>query len=154
MSTASALWRRVALGLVTHASWVLPGARSDWAEAMRREIEYIEDDAAALRWAAGCVTASYGARLADLAQPRWRVAPGPVVAGSALLLMAMALQGHASDEATPPAREEPGCERPAMLPQVQPQPGRDRGGLHRQDLTGANPCSHEGREDGRWNKNP
>ena len=154
MSTASALWRRVALRLVTHASSVLPGARSDWAEAMRREIEYIEDDAAALRWAAGCVTASYGARLADLAQPRWRVAPGPVVAGSALLLMAMALQGHASDEATPPALDALGCERTTVRLQVQPSQGRDRGALHRQDVTGASPCSHEGRENDRWNKHP
>ena len=154
MSTASALWRRVALGLVTHASWVLPGARSDWADAMRREIEYIEHDAAALRWAVGCITASYSARLADLAQPRWRVAPGPVVAGSALLLMAMALQGHASDEATPRALEAPGCERSTVPPQIQPQPSQNPGGLHRQDLTGASPCSHEGRENGRWNKNP
>jgi hypothetical protein len=32
-------------------TWVLPGARSNWADAMRRELDYIEDDRAALRWA-------------------------------------------------------------------------------------------------------
>src|SRR5882757_9743592 len=45
MSATLPRWRRIALRLVRHASWVLPGARSDWAEAMRHEIAYIEDGA-------------------------------------------------------------------------------------------------------------
>lgn len=154
MSTPSARWRRIAMKLVRHASRVLPGAQSDWAEAMRREIEYIEDDAAALRWAIGCVTASYATRLAALAQRRWRVSPGPVVAGSALLLMAMALQGHASDETVSAAVEDTGCERPVVGPEIQ---SRNRGELHRQGGASTAPCSHEERDtarNGRRNANP
>jgi hypothetical protein len=134
---------------------VLPGARSDWAEAMRHEIAYIEDDAAALRWAVGCVSASYAARLAALAQRHWRVSPGPVVAGSALLLMAMALQGHASDQATPPARDETNCELPAVSPEIQPSQGRDNSEMDRLAVN-PTPCfkGHATMRNGRWNGMP
>jgi hypothetical protein len=119
---------------------------------MRHEIAYIENDAAALRWAVGCVSASYAARLAALAQRYWRVSPGPVVAGSALLLMAMALQGHASDEASPPARDQTDCERPAMAPEIQPSQDRDR----REIVVNPTPC-FKGRatmRNGQWNGMP
>jgi hypothetical protein len=100
MNSRSGQWRRIACKIARHASWVLPGARSGWAEAMRRELDYIEDDRAALRWAIGCVTASYAQRLATLPRSRWRVTSGAVVAGSMLLLIAMVLQVHASDQAS------------------------------------------------------
>jgi hypothetical protein len=111
-------WRRIALKIARHAAWVLPGARSHWADAMRRELDYIEDDRAALRWAIGCVMAGYAARLAALPRPRWRGSWRPVVAGSMLLLVALALQGHASDQAEPsrPAFEEATCDLPDMSP--------------------------------------
>jgi pimeloyl-ACP methyl ester carboxylesterase len=103
-----------------HASWVLPGARSGWADAMRRELDYIEDDRAALRWAIGCAMASYRARLAAL--PRLRgVSPRPVVAGSLLLLIALAMQGHASGEASLPAFEETTCDLPDVTPDIRPR---------------------------------
>ncbi len=60
---ASPGWRRTAVKLSQHAAAVLPAA-SPWAQAMRREIDYIEDDRAALGWALGCVLASYKARVA------------------------------------------------------------------------------------------
>jgi hypothetical protein len=50
MNAAPSRWRRLAMKLAQHASWVLPGA-GPWAEAMRHELDYIEDDADALRWA-------------------------------------------------------------------------------------------------------
>jgi hypothetical protein len=53
--------------LAHHAASVLPAA-SPWAKAMRRELDYIEDDRAALHWALGCVVASYKARLAARAE--------------------------------------------------------------------------------------
>jgi hypothetical protein len=56
-------WRRIAVKLARHAASVLPAA-SPWAQAMRRELDYIENDRAALAWALGCVLASYKARLA------------------------------------------------------------------------------------------
>jgi hypothetical protein len=115
MSAELSRWRRIALKIVGHASWVLPGARSGWADAMQRELDYIEDDRAALRWAIGCVTASYSSRLSALPRLRWRVASAPVMAGSLLLLIAMALQGHASDEASLPASDETTCDhRPSQ----------------------------------------
>jgi hypothetical protein len=100
MSPGPGQWRRIACRVASHASWALPGARSGWAEAMRRELDYIEDDRAALRWAIGCVMASYAARLAALPRSRWRVTSGAVAAGSMLLLVAMVLQVHASDRAS------------------------------------------------------
>jgi hypothetical protein len=63
MTTLPGRWRRLAAKLAQHAAWVLPGARSPWADAMRRELDYIGDDRAALRWALGCILASYRARL-------------------------------------------------------------------------------------------
>ncbi|MDE2112417.1 MAG: hypothetical protein KGJ79_14835 [Alphaproteobacteria bacterium] len=41
----------------------LPRARASWGEAMEREIRHIESDAAALRWAMGCVFAGYRERI-------------------------------------------------------------------------------------------
>jgi len=121
MSAGVSRWRRIALKVVGHASWVLPGARSGWADAMQHELDYIEDDRAALRWAIGCVTASYSARLAALPRLRWRVSSAPVLAGSMLLFIAMALQGHASDEASLPAFDETTCDLPDMTPDIRPR---------------------------------
>src|SRR5712691_9242136 len=87
MNAAPGRWRRMARKVSGHASWVLPGARSLWADAMRRELDYIEDDRAALRWAIGCVMASYAARLAALPRLRWRVSSRPVVASILLLFL-------------------------------------------------------------------
>ena len=44
-----------------HASHVMPS--KDWGEAMQAELDVIEDDREALRWAAGCVYAGYNERL-------------------------------------------------------------------------------------------
>ena len=76
MSAALSRWRQIALKIVGHAAWVLPGAESGWADAMQRELDYIDDDRAALRWAIGCVRAGYSARLATLPRLRWRVSSG------------------------------------------------------------------------------
>jgi hypothetical protein len=88
-------WRRIALTLARHASGVLPRARSSWAEAMRRELDYIEDDRAALHWAIGCVVASYAAQFAVLLRAGGRVLARPILAGGMLLSIALAL-GHAA----------------------------------------------------------
>lgn len=130
MSTVSGRWRRIALRVVGHASWVLPGARSDWADAMCRELDYIEDDRAALHWAIGCVTASYAARFAALLRPRWRISSAAVVAGSMLLLIAMALQGHASDEASLASDRISRCRSQHQT--SQPSQSQNRSGSHRQ----------------------
>jgi hypothetical protein len=81
--------------LARHASGVLPRARSSWAEAMRRELDYIEDDRAALHWAIGCVMASYAAQFAVLLRAGGRVLARPILAGGMLLSIALAL-GHAA----------------------------------------------------------
>jgi hypothetical protein len=51
--------RRLASALIAHAANVLPPLRSPWGQAMKHELDHIEDDVAAVRWAAGCVIASY-----------------------------------------------------------------------------------------------
>jgi pimeloyl-ACP methyl ester carboxylesterase len=121
MNAMSGRWRRVAQKVVGHASWVLPGARSSWADAMRRELDYIEDDRAALHWAIGCVMASYAARLADQPRVRWRVSSRSVVASVLLLLIALAVQGHASGEASLPSFEEMTCDLPDVTPDIRPR---------------------------------
>jgi pimeloyl-ACP methyl ester carboxylesterase len=122
MNAMPGRWRRMAVKLARHASWVLPGARSPWAEAMRRELDYIEDDREALRWAIGCVMASYAAQLAALPRLCWRVLSRPALAGSMLLFVALAL-GHAGEQtgAAVPAFEETTCELPDLSPQIRPR---------------------------------
>lgn len=49
--------RRLAIRLVAHAARVYGG--SPWGAAMQNELEHIEGDLDALRWAIGCVVASW-----------------------------------------------------------------------------------------------
>jgi hypothetical protein len=127
--------RRIAIGMTRHAAWVLPVVRSAWAEAMRSELDYIGDDRAALRWALGCITASYAARLAAALRACARAVVTPVLAAGTLLFLALAL-GHASDQTrpSPPAIEEPACDLPDMAADVGAGPrstlSRDRGEPH------------------------
>jgi hypothetical protein len=58
--------KRLALKLVRHAAFVLPRPLSSWGAAMRHEIEYIQPSRDALKWAVGCVSSSYGRRIASL----------------------------------------------------------------------------------------
>ena len=62
---------------------------------MRRELDYIEDDRAALRWAIGCVTASYTAQLVAVLRFCGRLLSRPLLAVGMLLSVALAL-AHAS----------------------------------------------------------
>jgi hypothetical protein len=126
MSRMSSAWRRMAAGMARHAAWVLPGARSDWAAAMYSELDYIAEDRAALRWALGCVSASYAARLAALARSCGRAVVRPVLAMGTLLFIALAL-GHASDQTRPtaPAVARTPCDLPdigAKSPNMPKQP--------------------------------
>ena len=59
MNARASLVRRLAFALIAHAADVLPPLRSPWGEAMKHELDHIEGDVDALRWAAGCVIASY-----------------------------------------------------------------------------------------------
>ncbi len=59
MTGRPSLPRRIALALMEHAAWVLPSARAPWAKAMQHELPQIENDLEALRWAGGCLFASY-----------------------------------------------------------------------------------------------
>jgi len=97
-------WRLLAVKLAQHAARVVPGARSPWAQAMQHELDYIEDDPAALRWAIGCVLASYRARLADRLSFSPRTAWRRVAASGALmLLIGFALLDNAGGQTAPPA---------------------------------------------------
>lgn len=59
MNARLSLLRPLARRLMKHAANVLPGSRSDWAQAMTNELEHVEGDFTALRWTGGCVLASY-----------------------------------------------------------------------------------------------
>jgi hypothetical protein len=67
MNATPTLRRRLAQALARHATALLLHHRAEWACAMRAEVHSIEDDGDALRWAFGCVQASYKERLSKLA---------------------------------------------------------------------------------------
>ena len=123
MNVSPGRWRRWAVKLAQHASWVLPGAHSVWAEAMRRELDYIEDDRAALRWAVGCILASYKARLAARSgfgtRTVWRQA---ATSGALMLLIGLALLENAGGQTEPPrpVLDETTCEPPNVSPDISP----------------------------------
>ena len=66
MKTPANIERRLALRLVRHATFVLPRGAASWGVAMRHEIEHIDSNRDALRWAVGCVSTGYLRRLASL----------------------------------------------------------------------------------------
>jgi len=51
--------REVSRALVSHAQMVMPESLAFWSAGMANEVDHIEDDGAALRWAAGGVMMSY-----------------------------------------------------------------------------------------------
>jgi hypothetical protein len=57
------LTQRLAYALARHAVKVLPRHRSDWAEAMRNELDYLPREQSALRWMLGCLLVSYHERI-------------------------------------------------------------------------------------------
>lgn len=59
MTTRASALRKFARRRLRHAISVFPESRSEWAKGMENELEYVEDDFKALRWAAGCALASY-----------------------------------------------------------------------------------------------
>ena|SRR5436309_623638 len=123
MNEVSSRWRRWAMRLAQHAAGVMPGARSPWAEAMRRELDYIEHDQAALRWALGCVLASYRLRLAE--GPLWSVRctwRNVAASGALMLLIGLTLQVSAEGQTEPPrpGLDETTCDRPDVSPHVVP----------------------------------
>ena len=133
MSAVSGGWRRLAVTLVQHAAGVMPGARSPWADAMRRELDYIGDDPAALRWALGCIWASYRMRLTH---HRWFSAPAVwrqvATCGVLMLMIGLALQDRAGGQTEPPrpAVDETRCDLPDASLQTGPN---GTAGVHRND---------------------
>ena len=124
MNALPGQWRRLAVKLAQHAAWVLPGARSPWADAMRRELDYIDDDPAALRWALGCVLASYRARLAHRpglsARAAWRHV---ATSGVLMLIIGLALLENAGGQTEPlrPVFNETPCDLPNVSPDIRPR---------------------------------
>ena len=116
--------RQLAVKAVQHAAWVLPAEYAPWADAMRREIHYIEDDRAALRWAVGCVVASYTKRLLLLPRVRARLLLKPAGASFMLILvLVLALEAHAHGQpgAFVPVFEKMACELPGISPDIRPR---------------------------------
>jgi len=151
--TALPRWRRWAVTLARHAARVLPGARSPWADAMRHELDYIEDDGAALRWALGCVVASYKARLARPGFTRVITARDVLrhaAACAALMLVigfALLEQAESQTEPPRPAVDEMACETPhASHPAARtPAPAHDETACTGRDATVRIPPDDPGR---------
>jgi pimeloyl-ACP methyl ester carboxylesterase len=90
---------------------------------MRHELDYIEDDGAALLWAMGGLLASYRARLAQ-----WccclnsRASFRYVGAGGVLMLMiGFALMGQASGQPLRPVFNQTVCHLPGVSPEIRPR---------------------------------
>ncbi len=108
MSGRVSVLKRIALALMSHAFHVLPPTRSEWGEAMERELDYIESDWKALRWSAGCVVASYAERnqehpsslLAVVRKPSAFLPMAMSLTASAIVLVSIAIFGvvHETDE--------------------------------------------------------
>lgn len=92
MNAAPGLTRLMAHALAHHAARGLPFERTAWAEPMRQEVDAIEDDLAALRWAAGCVVATYSERITTMSLAPLSPVLG-LVAVIAFLLGGYALAG-------------------------------------------------------------
>jgi len=73
--------RPLATVLAHHAANCLPHSRAAWADAIRHEVEFIDNDKAALRWAAGCVLASYAERI----NPMSNAAISPILSAGAMM---------------------------------------------------------------------
>ncbi len=78
--------RRIAAALLRHAARVMPQGAMHWGAAMENELQAIEDDHAAVRWAIGCVQAGYWERSNAMLQS-WYVR-----AGLACLIAALGLR--------------------------------------------------------------
>jgi hypothetical protein len=121
MNAAPNRLRRLAAALARHATWMLPSAPSSWAQAMRHELHYITDDKAALRWAFGCMLASYKARFMHRPRLSPRIAWRHIAtSGALMLLIGLALQEHAASQTEPPqpAFDETPCGLPAVSPEI------------------------------------
>jgi hypothetical protein len=122
MSAMQSRWRRWARNIAQHSTAVMPSDQSSWADAMRRELDYIEDDAAAFRWAFGGLFTSYRARLMD--RPWWRAGGTfrhAAICGALMLVIGLALQDRAGGqtEPAPPPVNETTCDQAepkAVLP--------------------------------------
>ncbi|MFL6603565.1 MAG: hypothetical protein ACJ8R9_19870 [Steroidobacteraceae bacterium] len=80
MNEPVSLRRRLALSLLRSVHQLLPISSLDWAKAMRAELDHLEDDREALRWAIGCVVAGSKERIstmfaANLKISRWILVP-------------------------------------------------------------------------------
>jgi pimeloyl-ACP methyl ester carboxylesterase len=124
MNAGPRRWRGLAVSLTYHASRILPDAGSPWADAMRRELDYIGSDSAALRWALGCILASCRAQLAHrlgFGTPAVR----RYVATCSVLTLAigLALQGNAQGqtEQLRPIFDEAACDLPDVSPEIGPR---------------------------------
>jgi len=73
MKSLKSCLRKFARRLVAHAVNVLPGDRSEWAQAMRHELDHIPNSITALRWALGCVFACYLERMTVMKTGDFRI---------------------------------------------------------------------------------
>lgn len=74
MNGRATLARRAAAALVrATAAWLERTSRSQWGRAMRAELEHIDGDYEALRWACGCTLAAITLRRTDMDMGTLRV---------------------------------------------------------------------------------
>ncbi len=67
MSGDRSSWRRLARALIQLGGRIAPSSRQDWARAMDAELDAVEGDGRALRWAAGCALTCAAERVGAMA---------------------------------------------------------------------------------------
>jgi hypothetical protein len=63
VNTLQAVAQRLARGLVKHAALASPKERSEWAQAMTNELDYLAPNLSAVGWALGCIFVCYSERI-------------------------------------------------------------------------------------------
>lgn len=76
MNSLQAMTGKAARGLVKHAARISPPERTEWAQAMINELDYLASDMSAVRWALGCIWVCYSERIRTMVRslkslPRW-----------------------------------------------------------------------------------
>lgn len=84
----ASFYRRWTDRLARCAACLLPADRASWGEAIKSEVDHIDDHRAALRWAVGALWAAGTERIGALLNTRLGVGIVRIVAGAGRVLRA------------------------------------------------------------------
>ena len=83
--------RSFAARVLGYAEWLLPQGKAEWARAMRSELQHIDGDHEALKWALGCLLASIKMRSSAMVLGNFRVSRWVLALEMALCFVPLSL---------------------------------------------------------------